>query len=397
MTSSLTVVLERAWRWRQHVLAVLVLLQTLPASAEPTSWRLFRGDHRQSGRALSTLPPQPALVWAVCPESAVTPADSLGSGPPPPGIESTAVIWDGTVYSGNLDGHLYALELISGKLRWAFAANGEIKSSAAVAAGRLFFGDESGRFYALDAVTGQLLWTFDAEGAITSSAHPWGDRVVFGSYDNRIYCLAATDGELVWKTETEGYVHGTPAIFDSTVVTVGCDGLLRRIRMADGGEAGLVDVGTYVAASCAIDESNVAFFGTFGNQVLAVDLLTEKIVWRYQHPTRHQPFYASAALAGEIVAVAGRDRTVHGIDRKTGLAHWLFDAGARVDSSPVISGKRLFFGSSKGIIHALDVGDGAEVWRYDTGGTFVASAAVAQGRLVIGSEDGILYCFGNPD
>ena len=370
----------------------IAILQALPADAQSTSWSLFRGDHRQSGRALSTLPQQPALLWAVRPAA----ADTLGSGAPA-GIESTAAIWNGTVYSGNLDGHLYALDLQSGDLIWSFAARGEIKSSAGVAAGRLFFGDESGRFYALDAVTGQLLWTFDAEGEITSSAHPWGDRVLFGSYDNSVYCLAAADGRLIWKAATAGYVHGTPAIFDSTVVTAGCDGFLRSLGMAQGRELGAVEVGAYVAASCAIDDSATAYFGTFGNQVVAVDLLTGKVRWRYQHPTRQQPFYASAALADEIVAVAGRDRLVHGLDRKSGHARWLFDAGARVDSSPVISGERLFFGSSRGVVHGLDVDSGAEVWRYDTGATIVASVAVGDGRLVLGSDDGVVYCFGIAD
>lgn len=376
-------------RWL-YLLTVLAALPVIPVKADPTSWTLFRGDHRQSGRALSALPQELELLWAVRP----TASDSSGA---PHGIESTAAIWNGVVYSGNLDGHLYALDLGSGEPLWTFAARDEIKSSAGVAEGRLFFGDESGRFYALDARSGELLWTFDAEAGITSSAHPWSDRVIFGSYDSRVYCLATTDGQLVWRAETEGYVHGTPAILDSTVVTAGCDGFLRRLNLVDGIEKGVVEIGGYVAASCAIDDSGTAYFGTYGNRVLAVDLVAEAIRWRYQHPQRQQPFYASAAIAADLVVAAGRDRILHGLDRKTGQPRWLFDAGARVDSSPVISGERLFFGSSKGSVHALDVGSGKELWRYDTGATIVASAAVADGRLVIGSEDGVLYCFGNPD
>jgi len=380
-------------RMLKHLVPILAVFapQALPAEADPTSWALFRGDHRQSGRASSILPQELELLWAVRPST----EDSTGM---LPGIESTAAIWNRTVYSGNLDGHLYALDLSSGERRWTFAARDEIKSSAAVEAGRLFFGDESGRFYALDALTGERLWSFDAEAAITSSAHPWGDRILFGSYDNRVYCLAAADGELLWRAETEGYVHGTPAIVDSTVVTAGCDGFLRRLDLEDGLEAGAVQVGDYVAASCAIDDSATAYFGTFGNQVVAVDLLSETIRWRYHgDDKRQQPFYASVALATDLIVVAGRDRLVHGLDPGTGNALWLFRVGARVDSSPVISGQQVFFGSSNGSIYALDVGSGIEEWRYDTGSAITASAAVADGRLVIGTEDGILYCFGKPD
>lgn len=380
-------------------LALSVAVCAAPViAAPPSSWPLFRGDHRQTGRANSVVPEQPVLLWAIRGSSADrTSADSISSQGLAAGIESTAAVFDGMVYSGNLDGHLYAVDLGSGELRWAFAARREIKSSAAVAAGRVIFGDESGRLYALDATTGELGWTFDAEGGITSSAHPQGDRVLFGSYDGRIYCLALADGAPIWTVETEGYVHGTPAIFDSTVVTAGCDGYLRMLDLATGQDEGTVELATYVGASCAIDGDGRAYFGTFGNQVLAVDITTGEVLWRYQHPTRQQPFYASAAVTEQIVAVAGRDQTVHGLDRQTGVARWLFNAGARVDSSPVISGDRLFFGSSQGIVHALDVHSGTEVWRYETGAAIVASAAVADGKLVIGSDDGVLYCFGARD
>ena len=379
-------------------LALCIGLQAGAAAAESSSWPLFRGDHRQTGRATSTVPEQPTLLWAfrAPPADGTSAADSMSSRGPA-GIESTAAVWGGTVYSGNLDGNLYAVDLNSGQLRWAFAARGEIKSSAAVSAGRVFFGDETGRLYAVDAATGELGWTFDAEGGITSSAHPWGDRVLFGSYDGRIYCLAVADGAPVWSVETEGYVHGTPAIYDSTVVSAGCDGALRMLDLATGRDQGSVELGTYVGASCAIDAAGTAYFGTFGNQVLAVDIETGRIVWRYQHPTRQQPFYASAAIADSIVAVAGRDQTVHALDRGTGQPRWRFNAGARVDSSPVISGDRLFFGSSQGHVHALDLGSGTEVWRYETGAGIVASPAVADGKLVIGSEDGVLHCFGTRD
>ena len=382
-------------------LAFVAVVCAVPASAAPpSSWPLFRGDHRQTGRANSTVPEQPALLWAVRPTIAHKPdrvsADSAGVDLAT-GIESTAAVWGGTVYSGNLDGHLYAVDLDSGELLWAFAARGEIKSSAAVSTGRVFFGDESGRLYAVDATTGELAWTFDAEGGITSSPHPHGDRVLFGSYDGRIYCLAVADGEPIWTVETDGYVHGTPAIFDSTVVTAGCDGYLRMLDLATGQDEGTVELATYVGASCAIDGAGRAYFGTFGNQVLAVDIAAKEVLWRYQHPTRQQPFYASAAVADGVIVVAGRDQAVRALDRDTGEARWLFNAGARVDSSPVISGGRLFFGSSQGIVHALDIHSGTEVWRYETGASIVASGAVADGKLVIGSDDGVLYCFGARD
>ena len=39
-----------------------------------------------------------------------------------------------------------------------------------------------------------------------------------------------------------------------------------------------------------------AYVGTFGNEVLAIDLATRAVRWTYRHPTRSFPFYSSAAV-----------------------------------------------------------------------------------------------------
>jgi outer membrane protein assembly factor BamB len=67
---------------------------------------------------------------------------------------------------------------------------------------------------------------------------------------------------------------------------------------------------------------------------------------------------------------------------------------ARVDSSPAISGGRVFVGSSDGKLYVLDAATGAKKWEYEVGDALTASPAIAGGRVVIGAQDGRLYCFG---
>ena len=85
---------------------------------------------------------------------------------------------------------------------------------------------------------------------------------------------------------------------------------------------------------------------------------------------------------------------VHALDPKSGRPLWEFATKGRVDSSPVVVGRRVFVGSSDGRIYGLDLKTGQEVWRFEAGGEVNASPAVAAGRMVIGTDDGKLYCFG---
>ena len=366
-------------RFTFYIFLSYILIHLIGQSqASSDDWLSFRGNPQLTGVATSELPENLELLWIF----------ETGDG-----IESTAAIAAGTVYVGTLDGYLYAINLENGGLKWKYQASGEIKSSPTVFRNVVHFGDGMGDFHAVDAQTGEPRWTFQAEAEIISSANVAQDRLLFGSYDQYLYCLSAEDGSLVWKFETEGYVHGTPAIVNGAVVISGCDGYLRSINITDGVEQQKIALGDYVGASPAILNNRV-YAGTFGNQVLCAGLENSEILWRYQHPERHFPFYASAAVTADSVVIGGRDKMVHALAPQTGQPLWIYPAKSRVDSSPVIVGERVFFGTVGGELVALSLDSGEKVGEFVIGASIIASPSVAEGKLVIGTDDGRIYCFG---
>jgi outer membrane protein assembly factor BamB len=172
----------------------------------------------------------------------------------------------------------------------------------------------------------------------------------------------------------------------------GCDEVFRAIRISDGAQIFQVASGAYTGASSAL-RGGAAFYGTFNNDVVMVNLAERRIAWRYQHPQRKFPFYSSAAVTPNRVVVGGRDKMVHGLS-PAGRAVWTFATNARVESSPAISGGRVFVGSNDGRLYVLNLTSGAKLWEFNAGSPLSASPAIANERIVIGSQDGRLYCFG---
>jgi len=361
------------------LVAALGLCAAVAADGQSAKdWPTFRGNPAQTGVAGSSLPRQLDLLWTYEAGSAVG---------------STAAIVKGTVYVGNDDGKLLALDLDKGTLKWSYGAEGAITAAPAVRGGRVFVGDGEGVFHAVATATGSRLWTFTTEAEIISSANFHGEHVLVGSYDSHLYCFEAKTGRLLWKFETEAQVHCSPCIAGDQAIIAGCDGQLRMISLADGRQVGSVNIEANVAASPAF-AGGLLYFATFRGRMLSVDPVLKRVLWSVEDPQGGDPFYASSAVSGERVIFAGRDRLVRCLGVKDGKEVWRFAARGDVDSSPVIVGSRVFFGSDDGTLYAVGLSDGRRLWSFDAGGPITASPAVAEGRLVIGTQDGAIYCFG---
>jgi len=348
-----------------------------PYGATSRDWPMFRGGPKMTGVSPATLPEKLSVRWTLqCGES----------------VTSSAAIVDGTVYVGSEDGLLVAVDLRTGKVRWKFKTEEAIRSSPTVYHGGVYFGDSKGVMYAVNAKTGKADWTFTTDAEIVSSVNPSGDRLVFGSYDGFIYCLSAKDGKLLWKAQTEGRVHGTPGIVDGRVIAAGCDEHLHVVKLSDGTALASVDMHSVTGVCAAIDGS-MTYIGTYGSKVYGIDWQRARIVWSFADPDREFPYMSSAALAGGLVVLGGRDKYLHALDAKTGKSRWSLRTRGRIDSSPVIVGERVFVGSSDGSLYEVDLKSGHERWHYESGAPISASPAVADGALVVANEDGLLYCF----
>ena len=65
-------------------------------------------------------------------------------------------------------------------------------------------------------------------------------------------------------------------LYEDRMAVAGCDGYLRLLNRTDGTQHQQIALGGYVASSTAVHAGR-AYLGTFGNEVLGVDLGAGKI------------------------------------------------------------------------------------------------------------------------
>lgn len=125
-------------------------------------------------------------------------------------VHHPPVVADGRVYVGDvgdvkqMDRHVYCLSAAPrsrlGECLWKYKING-LSEKGMVAGKTVYWGDYDGFLYAIDAKSGKLCWRFQGEAPVASAGPPCvlGDWVFVGSKDGYLYGLDARTGALRWK------------------------------------------------------------------------------------------------------------------------------------------------------------------------------------------------------
>jgi outer membrane protein assembly factor BamB len=132
--------------------------------------------------------------------------------------------------------------------------------------------------------------------------------------------------------------------------------------------------------------------------IAAIQVRGGKLLWQY----RTGAVESSPLLHGGVLYFGSWDHHVYALDvrRRKPRLLWRFEADDEVNSSPAFAGGRIYFGTDGGRLYALNAKTGRPAWRsesYSRVGRreyFYATPAVAYGRVYIGNTDGNVYAFG---
>ncbi|MGL6225848.1 MAG: PQQ-binding-like beta-propeller repeat protein [Thermoguttaceae bacterium] len=415
----------------------LLLLCSISAKAD---WPLFRGNPCATGVSEEVLPEKLDLLWEYRLEKGW--------------FEATPIIVNGTIFLGSSEDQVLAIDLKTGQERWTFKnevgflspalfcplneqsnsvskptnsasePGSSVKNPVDVrqidekknveetvadfseqrlekrdegqsekARDLVVIGDPDGILYALNAKTGEKCWSFQANATIDNSGNFWKGHVIVGSQDGHLYALDAKTGNLLWKFASDDQIRCFPTIFEDTSFVAGCDGKLHIIDLESGTQKAFVDLEA-PTGSTPVVSNDCVFFGTEGNEFLAVDWKKAEIIWRF--PLK-QSIRAPAAVCEKFVIFGSFDRTLYAVDPKNGEEKWTFRTKGRLEGGVIIDGDRVYFGGTDANFYVLNLETGQLVQRIELSDQVLGSPATADGRIVIATGDGVLSCFGKKE
>ncbi len=123
------------------------------------------------------------------------------------------------------------------KLKWAYQTEWSITSSPAIGSdGTIYVGDWDRYLYAINP-DGTLKWKYETEDRIHSSPAIGQDGTIYvGSEDGNLYAINP-DGTLKWKYKTGDFINSSPTLGNKTVYVGSDDGYLYAINSTSYGLA----------------------------------------------------------------------------------------------------------------------------------------------------------------
>ncbi|MGB9476076.1 MAG: PQQ-binding-like beta-propeller repeat protein [Candidatus Udaeobacter sp.] len=336
-------------------------------------------------------------------------------------VPSTPAVAGGIVYVASYDGNFYALNADTGALKWKFATGGERRfeakglhgmqpknqtiadpfdiylSSPVVADGAVYFGSGDGNLYALDAMTGDLRWKFKTGDVVHASPAFVNGVVYVGSWDSYFYAVDAKTGKEKWRFHggEDPLIHNqvgfqsSPAVIDGTVYT-GCrDAQVYALDAATGKEKWRFDNAlSWVITSPAVNQGKVFFATSDSSLYNMADAATGKSLVRQQGKAY---MFSSPAIAGDVAIIGVLNGTLEARDAKSGELLWDYQTDAsKQNKGWVLTVDRKFNQPLLFFDNWLEAPILAQDRQVSVGSIF-SSPLVANGVVYFGSTDGFLY------
>jgi outer membrane protein assembly factor BamB len=154
------------------------------------------------------------------------------------------------------------------------------------------------------------------------------------------------------------------------------------------------EAGEAIDSSPAIVDG-VVYVGAFNGDLVAVDLATGKLRWKYAAGSAIGE--SSPAVAGETVFIGDSAGVVHAVRTRDGSGLWTFKTQQEIKSSPVVVGAIVLIGSYDGFLYALETASGRLTWKFETDGPVHATPAVHNGVVFVAGCDESLRAFNVAD
>ena len=266
-------------------------------------------------------------------------------------VVGSPVVGDSTVYITSHDSTLYAIDLLTGKVKWKLPTGAPLRSSVCLAAGRLFLLGGEGLLYSIDKDSG---WVYGVFRSLTGSM---GER----------------------QNDYADYFQSTPVVEDTSIY-FGSGGYIMAVSLTDGYMKWSYQTGDVVHTRPALSKGRL-YAGSFDGNLYSIDTRTGNLVWKFK-TTGHNFFpkgevMGNPVVAGGMVFVGARDYNLYALEMKGGYCNWMKQFPKGWALPVTVNDSVVYVGTSDDHqLFAYDIRTGSEIWKTNVGFNILGGCAI---------------------
>lgn len=262
----------------------------------------------------------------------------------------------GLVFWGSADSSLYAIDQYTGDLKWKFKAEDIIHSTPEIDGDTLYVGDFNGNLFALNINNGKQIWSFKTvgdryfpKGEIQKGIAIDKSAVYFGSRDYNVYALDKKSGRALWNLKEGSWVISTPTIHNK-MIFYGTSDTHEFVcsNKLTGEVKWRIPLPMRVYGS-AVTNGDIVYFGCFDGILRGADINTGEVLFEFStkgSTDNYSNVYGPDKKFKSGFELYGRDY----IEAER-LIHTL----GSILSTPVVADNVIYFGSSDGGVYAVEI------------------------------------------
>lgn len=383
-------------------LALLVLLLTVPALAQPTAhanvrqslvtsssdWSIYGYNAQHTNFNPNETLINPTNVSKLVPKWTVS-TEAYG--------RSTPIVSNGIVYTAYAP-YLTAYSVNTGTQLWSVRVGFIGFSSTPLVANGAVYIDSLGALTAYNAKTGAMLWmTKMTRVANSQSASVFANGFVYEAWTSGfLYAYNATSGKIVWSANMGTVPYTSPTVYNNLVYIDSAYSVL-AFNTFTGKRVWSFTTEGYLTSTATI-ANGVLYIGEADFIIYALNAVTGKKLWITSSHTHHQTI-AIAAANGILYSYEG---DLSAFNLKTGKHLWTAPIGIGVTPSPgiAVANGVIYAGSyddnRHAKLYAFNASTGSRLWSYEVGQNEVYVPIVSNGTVYITSDKGTLTAFHLP-
>lgn len=297
-----------------------------------------------------------------------------------------------SVFIGSRNEYLYALVPETGEKKWEAHIGANMIASPVVMKDYLMVASADS-LYKLDVHTGKILkaYSFDNENLVSFIGTPYyqGDIIYVVSNNGFLYAINISNDQLVWKYDAGSPILSSPTLYNGVLI-VTASAEVKAVNVLNGTPAWSAAIPSTGGAAVASPYIYVA--GTDG-KLHALDITTGVQSWEYDPGTPSARIESSPVVYGGNIIFGSNDFNIYCIDSIAKKERWINFIGENILSSPYAKDQTVYFGCNDYYLYALDIIDGHVKWRKKTGAIIKSSPLVHQSTVYVGGFDKFMYAF----